>query len=376
MSDFKEDIAHLLDSSGNLKADVIKDYVHNATNADDTYAVEKHILNSPFDSEVVEGYQEMRRNKSADYYVNQIKLGIPAIVGPEKVLQINYKLIAASVVGLLGLVSIGYLVSSLDFSREAEMAVVTEEVEINERNSAPVAEVTVRMDTMILEESNVDEIAISQEITTPTLVAAPVVVRAEQELVEEIVTEEEIGVVAIAEVDLETEMLGNEVSKQVKLEEKDDVIVDPSPGMLAYSKEGYEDPKVSKRYEAKADKDGFTEATELRNEKSLLDEGGIRFKKKQYSDAAKFYALVLNSNPTQQAALTYGGLSNLYTGNYSKATTQLSAVSKKSDSIKWSLATAYLKIGRKESAKSILSDLDKNGSSNYKKKAKEVLATF
>ena len=64
MTNFKENIDPLLDSSGNLHSDVIKDYIHNSLSSADTYAVERHLLNHPFDTEVVEGYQAMRKNKN------------------------------------------------------------------------------------------------------------------------------------------------------------------------------------------------------------------------------------------------------------------------------------------------------------------------
>ena len=385
MSHINNDIAHLFDSSGNLHSEVIKNYVHNVLSSVDTHIVERHLLNSPFDSDVVEGYQTMRRNKNADYYVNQIRATIPSIVGPEKAMQINYKLIAASVVGLLGLVSIGYLVSSLDFSSQPDMTAATEEVEVVEPKPiiTRITESTV-VDSIVLEDvisqnesvevlGNADEI----EAVPPVSVIERIEESIELESDQIIAQTENVSSEAIedstTEMDVLSELIPGELtSESVEVKVK----VDPSSDMIAYSKESIEEPKVSKKYASKAEQDGFTEATELRGEKSLLDEGGVRFKKKQYADAAKFYDLVLNSNPTHQSALKYGGLSNLYIGNYSKAATQLSSVSRKTDSIKWSLATAYLKTGRKESAKGILNDLEVNGSSNYKKKSKEVLATF
>ena len=379
MTDFKNNITRLLDSSGNLHSDVIKNYVHNALSSADTHAVERHLLNSPFDLEVVEGYQAMRKNKNADYYVDQIKSGLPSIVGPEKVMQINYKLIAASVVGILGLVSIGYLVSNLDFNSKSELAVIKEEVkEVEEKTTivAPIrTEITDSMVVITATEMNVplqkEEMEFSrldQNIPEETeLVNSESVVLAESTPVVEEELEEE---------DSEMADLNELVSKKYEEPAEEVVVVDPSPEMLSYSKNTVESPKVSKKHASKAEKIGFTEATELRGEKSLLDEAGVRFRKNEYSDAAKFYDLVLNSNPSQQDALKFGGLSNLYIGNYSKAANQLSQVSNKTDSDKWSLATAYRISGRKESASGILKDLEVNGSSNFKSKAKDILATF
>ena len=334
-------------------------------------------MNSPFDAEVLEGYQSMQKNKNPDYYIDQVKAGLGDIVGPAKTFEINYKLIAASLVGIFGLVGVGYLVSSIDFSSDPEIA----QAEVEEVKEAPnpvntiekAAEVVV-VDSVVTEQEEIASEPEAVEIEQEEIVEAPALVAIEPSEVEE---EETLAFSETADVsseDVEMDALENLVT--ARSTEATSTASDPTPDMESYAKSTAPSPKVSKKHENKAAKEGFTDASELRSEKSLMDEAGVRFKKKQYADAAKFYDLVLNSSPNNQEALAYGGLSNLYIGNYSKSANQLSQVARKTDNVKWSLATAYLKTGRKESAKSILNDLATNGSSVYKKKANSVLESL
>lgn len=384
MTEFNENIAQLLDSSGNLRSEVIRDYVLNMLSPTDMHAVERHLLSSPFDADVVDGYKEMAKNKSPEYYVDQVKYEIPRIVGPEKSIQINYKLIAASFVGLVGLFSIGYLVSNLDFNSQSEIATVSESLDSVQEE--PIESVS--SNEIVVSDTFQNEMELQSDKPTEDIISvndgAAIPSAALQEskvLVLDPVVEEEEGSVEEGydneEVEEEfNELVERDISNNVASSELKEVKtekVDPYKEMLSYSKNNLESPKVSRKYADKAEKNGFTEASELRGEKSLLDEGGVRFRKKEYADAAKFYDLVLSSNPKQQSALTYGGLSNLYVGNYDKAANQLVLVKKKSDLIKWNLATSYINTGRKESAKAILNDLLLNGSSSYKKKSKQIL---
>jgi TolA-binding protein len=170
--------------------------------------------------------------------------------------------------------------------------------------------------------------------------------------------------------DLEESKAENKVSRQRSTSERSR---EPSKKMKSKAK-GNADTyaPAAKSQSESLDQEISTGATR----KGYLLEEGIRlYNQGKYAEAKEIFMGVLTTQPSNQEAIFFNGLSGYKLKQYEAALSNLSKVipaSRRYDEARWNMALIYLETGKKEEARKLLKELSKTGNS-YSEKAFEEL---
>src|SRR5690606_1265517 len=107
----------------------------------------------------------------------------------------------------------------------------------------------------------------------------------------------------------------------------------------------------------------------------VLQEGVRQYNQKKFKEACEIFERILKSNPGNEEARYYNGLSHLELGDWEKAVKNFDHVKAGTDyyeGAQWSKATALLKNGDKATAKIILKEIAGRTGPN-RQKAEEML---
>jgi hypothetical protein len=141
------------------------------------------------------------------------------------------------------------------------------------------------------------------------------------------------------------------------------------------SKSGEKKSKRKGNYSTPSMSQSLDDLSEVRRESSSLEEGISLYNQNKFKEAAEIFSGVLQSQPSNQEALYYSGMSDYQLKMYDKSLITLSKVGSSSrhyDEARWYRALIYIASGQKTEARKLLKELSKPGNS-YSDKAIEEL---
>lgn len=386
------------------------------------YELEKAMLSEPLVSDAVEGYALLGDRKKAKILIDEINQTIAGQTGKKNNRAVVMRI--AAIILVVFMISGGSLYLFDQMSGDKMTAVSNEKTSpvsgilsdtVSEANKNELKSDPVKSDKLAIEREEINEpfgelkptnsdgyLSTKKETAGPTDEEAPksngmgistetLSSRNESE------KKEEIKDLPKMNAPVERSIAADSVSKEELdalsyMDDLDEIKkADKTSDQIQRNTERSREPSKNKKAKSKGKADSYAPAVKSQSEsldqeiasgttrRGYLLEDGIRlYNQGKYTEAKEIFQGVLASQPSNQEAIFYSGMSDYKMKLYDPALTSLSKVipaSRRFDEARWYISMIYIDTNRKEEAIMIWKELSKT-SNSYSEKAFEKLKKY